>query len=427
MKARVVGSPLTAGVAAFVLSASAILAGEAGPVFSPSGPDAAAYGEAQHYPASASTTHIAQSRQVGSSADWDQRFPTHPVARPAKPWTFRRASPAPQIHYQFGGKACTPDDLLARVPVTGLLLIKDDTILYEHYQYARTDRQRLVSNSMAKTIVAMLVGVAIADGRIHSVRDKAGDYVPALRGSLYGDTTLRALLQMSSGIAEEARIEPGTKRTYQDRFWDELFAPGADAGISLAKFDHREAAAGTHFHYSSADNEAVTTVLRRAVGRPLASYLAEKIWQPMGAEADAAWAVDASGQETGPYGFNAVLRDYGRLGRLLAHDGQWERQQLVPREWVLEATTLHTGDFQVMPGTAAYYYGYGYQVWILPGQRRMFALIGAGGQYVFVDPLAKLVLVQTAVRYDGTRVTSPRNESLALWRGLVNEFGGKPE
>lgn len=73
-------------------------------------------------------------------------------------------------------------------------------LLFEHYRYGRSDRDRLLSNSMAKTITALLVGIAISEGAIHSIDDTAAAYVPELAGTEYGATPLRALLQMSSGV-----------------------------------------------------------------------------------------------------------------------------------------------------------------------------------------------------------------------------------
>src|SRR4029450_7813310 len=94
----------------------------------------------------------------------------------------------------------TLDDSLERTPTTGLLIARGDTILVERYQYGRTDRHRFTSWSMAKTVPALLVGVAIAEGRIRSVDDPAAAYVPELAGAEYGRTSLRHLLQMSSGV-----------------------------------------------------------------------------------------------------------------------------------------------------------------------------------------------------------------------------------
>jgi hypothetical protein len=123
------------------------------------------------------------------------------VIRVEEPWLFRRASAEPEITYESQSDRCTLEDYLSRNPTTGLLIAKDDTILFEHYRYARTDRHRLLSQSMAKTITPMLIGVAVAEGAIKSIDDTAATYVPQLAGSEYGNTALRDLLHMASGVA----------------------------------------------------------------------------------------------------------------------------------------------------------------------------------------------------------------------------------
>jgi CubicO group peptidase (beta-lactamase class C family) len=149
--------------------------------------------------------------------------------------------------------------------------------------------------------------------------------------------------------------------------------------------------------------------------------LSEKIWEPIGTEEDGSWSVDAAGEELTCFGLNATLRDWGRLARLLASDGNWNGKQLIPRRWLLDATTINESDAELEPGAASARFGYGYQIWILPGVRRMFALIGAEGQFLLADPSSKLYMVQTAV------VTSPADpktgETIALWQSLVQKLG----
>ena len=107
----------------------------------------------------------------------------------------------------------------------------------------------------------------------------------------------------------------------------------------------------------------------------------------------------------------------------MAHDGAWNGRQLVPRRWMIEATTVAGRDHQVMPGVATPYYGYGYQFWVLPGTRRMFVLRGTDSQYIFVDPQSKLVLVQAAVRSEAPNAENGLSETLALWLALVKQLG----
>jgi len=155
---------------------------------------------------------------------------------------------------------------------------------------------------------------------------------------------------------------------------------------------------------------------------PVADYLHDKIWGAIGTEADASWAIDSTGQEATFCCINATLRDYARLGRLLAHDGAWEGRQVIPRQWVLDATTVRPDDAYLAPGTANPYFGYGYQVWLFPGQQRSFALIGIRGQLIFVDPTSKLVMVHTAVRKHPSDPASYA-DPIALWLGVVAQLG----
>lgn len=161
----------------------------------------------------------------------------------------------------------------------------------------------------------------------------------------------------------------------------------------------------------------------RCDGKPVTQYLEEKIWQLIGTENDATWILDVSGQETSHELISASLRDWARLGRLLANDGNWVGQ-VIPKKWIF-ATTVHE-EF-LAPGKLyrdhpEFDLGHGYLTWIiLPGpERRMFAMMGTRGQIVVIDPKTKLVMVQTAVRKN---FVEPWTEVFALWRGVLRAFG----
>lgn len=410
-------------MAAFLLGISAEAAG---PVFNASGPEAALFGAAEHYPAGDRTTASLTQYLVGSYSRYDTIYPSHRVARAKETWAFRRAAVEPEIRYDFGGQTLTLDHYLAHFPVTGLLVLQGDTILLERYQYGRTDADRFMSASMAKSVMALLAGVALGDGSIHSLEDVASRYVPELQGTPYGESKLRDLLHMSSGVEFEATINGVRSDANTQRIFASMFDSAANPIALLASCTKRAFPPGTHFDYSPGDNQTAALMLQRATGKTLSAYLAEKIWQPIGAEADATWMADPTGLEFSSTGFNAVLRDYARLGRLLAYDGAWNGRQIVPKAYVLDATTHHAGDPQLAPGTVMPYYGYGYQIWLFPGSRRMFVFRGANSQYVFVDPRSKLVLVQTAVRSEGDASVNGKSETLALWLALVKQFGAEP-
>jgi CubicO group peptidase (beta-lactamase class C family) len=390
-----------------------------GPVFSDTGPDAVAYGSASDYAPGTGATASQVEHLVATYSHFDELLPSRPVRRAETPWSFKRA-PEPAILYNLGPERLSIQTYLKLNPTTGLLIARDDTILYEHYQYARSDRDRFVSQSMAKTITAMLIGIAVADGKIKSIDDPVSAYVPGLANTEYGKTAIRDLLHMSSGVAfsETYDGQDDIARLSRDLFQQ----PGKDPVASVAQFNTRAKPAGTEWHYASVETEILGLVLRAATGVPLADYLHDRIWSEIGTEADAAWNVDGTGQETAFCCFNATLRDYARLGRLLAHDGAWEGRQLIPRQWLLDATTVNPDDAYLAPGKATPYFGYGYQTWIFPGEQRRFALIGIRDQMILVDPASKLVMVHTAVNrkpYD----PAANKQTISLWLGVLAQFG----
>ena len=391
-------------------------------IFLDGGPDADAYGKQEGYPVGRAATSRQQRFIVGSFSHYDEIVNARVVAKPPNPSPLKRAEGEFTFRYGFNGSQHTLDDYLARHPTTGLLIAKGDTILTERYQYARNDRHRFASQSMAKTVTAMLFGIALDEKVIGSIDDKVEAYVPELAGSEYGSTPLRALLTMSSGVAftENYDGQDDIARLSRDLF--RFDTRGAAAVVK--QFNTRIDPPGTTFRYASIETEILGLVLRRAVGVPLADYLRDKIWQPMGAEADASWLIDGSRQEAAYCCLNAVLRDYARLGLMLARNGFWNGRQIVPRRWVIEATSNAPADTHLKPGrTSPNDLGYGYQVWLVPGARRGFSLRGVHGQAIYVDRQSKLVLVHTAVRLIPSRDPAAR-ELAALWRGLVAQYGG---
>ena len=342
----------------------------------------------------------------------DEIWPAHKV-RHGQASPLPRAKSEPALKYTssgfLGGTQQNLDDYFNKNPVTGLILIKDGQILIERYQYNRNDHQRMTSFSMAKTLVAMMVGLAIQDGRISSVDDKAETYAKSLRGTAYGQTPIRNLLTMSSGVLFREEYDGQDDATRLSRA---TFAGQTAGGVEATKlFNQRIAAPGERWYYASAETYVLALVLRAAIVRPLSDYFAEKIWVPIGAEADATFMIDASGNEIGFMGFNAILRDYARLGIMMAQQGRYGGKQIIPLNWWREMTRAH-----FTPAQTGRWFGYGFQTWIFPSNDGSFAFLGVRGQSIFVDSARRLVLVQTAVR---PLARDPGGaDTTALWRAF---------
>jgi CubicO group peptidase (beta-lactamase class C family) len=347
----------------------------------------------------------------GWNARFDNVWGMRPVPRGEAAVPLRRAAEEIDVLYAYDGRLLRLGDYLDRHPVTGLLIARGDTILFERYRHGRTAEHRFLSYSLAKTLTGLLVGIALQEGLIRSLDDTAAAYVPELAGTAYGATPIRALLRMASGVAfrETYPRDEDLQRLFGSLSW-----PSRTGAVeALRPFDTRVAPSGERFSYSSAETEVLGLVVARATGVPLAEYLSTRIWRRLGAEADAAWAVDAGGQELAFCCAAARLRDWARLGLMMASDGVWNGEQVVPREWLLEMTTRPEGDRAGV---------YGYQVWLVAGERRMFALRGLHGQAVVVDPASRLVMVQMAARAQPSGDPAAL-EGVALWFALVAQFG----
>jgi len=330
------------------------------------------------------------------------------VQKAATPLPLKRAENVPDLGL---------DAFLDANRNTGLLVLKGDTVLAERYQYGRSAQHRFASASVAKTVLGMLVGIALYEKKIASLDDKVEQYVPALKGHPYGETSIRQLLTMSSGI--QWRETWGNTRDEGIRLVENTVRGKTEGGAdTVLEFNRREAPAGSRFYYASGDSQVLGLVLRNAVGLPLATYLSDKIWQPMGAEANATWLLDKAGYETGYCCINATLRDFGRFGLLLANYGALNGRQIIPADWVKAATTASAPYLRV--GFATPNNGYGYQTWLIDRDGR-FAALGVRGQAIFIDPASKLVVVHTAVWTD-SRDLAARGEQFKLFYRLLNKL-----
>lgn len=361
-------------------------------------PDEQALGKAGGYPyqrLGPSFSLFTEEYKIGTFSNMEKVFwPRTVKTAPGTPLPAHE--PVPAITYTYDNQRLSVDDLLARQRITGLLILKDGKVVLERYQYDRTAAHRLASFSMAKTVTALLVGIAQREGHIASLDDTAEKYAPELKGSAWAPVTIRNLLRMSSGVKWNDKVMPGVATDGATLAAESFYQRGRGGVSAVSWVKESERPQGTAFNYNSAETFVLGVVLRGAIKRDLAAYLSEKIWQPMGAESDASWLVDRSGLEAGNCCINATLRDYGRLGMLLAADGMWNGRELVPREFVLDATDPQRQPDYLLPRKATPYFGYGYQAWLYPYRTRTFQARGLFGQELIVQPESKIVVVITS-------------------------------
>ncbi|MFO1161045.1 MAG: serine hydrolase [Reyranellaceae bacterium] len=286
---------------------------------------------------------------------------------------------------------------MARRRTAGLLILKDGEIALERYGMDSGPETAWTSFSTAKSISSTLCGAALHDGAIASLDESCDRYLPQLHGSAYQGVSIRNVLRMCSGVAwneeDEGRSPSGgLTRALMSR------RPGAilDLLCSLPRAQPQ----GVVFNYSTVESCLLGALVAAATGRPLADYCAERIWEPAGMEADGSWLLESDGGlETGGLGVSARLRDFGRFGQLMLEDGEARSgRRVLPTGWrdlAGQPDSAPTGCGQLMPGSP---FGYGYQWWTLPHgptgvHAGAFVAIGSFGQYIYVHPTARVVIV----------------------------------
>ncbi len=324
------------------------------------------------------------------------------------------------FRYTHKGQPFSLADYLSRQRVMGLMVVQGGQRLFEAYQYQRTSDMRFLGHSFAKSITSLAFGKALEDQLFPSLDVRADDLVPALKGSVYGEASIRQLLHMSSGVKFDDRYDGQGDTALFSRI-------SANEGIAAAShiMRQRDAADGERFAYASAQTSVLSLIFQTVVKQDLAAYTSQHLWQAMGAENEALWLQDRFGVVRASGSFCATVSDYARLGVLLANDGHRPDtgQQVVSPSFLHQATDWQQHAAAFHPGVATPQLGYGLHFWTFPGRPRRFALIGVYGQFMFVAPDLQLVMVQLSAGADAKNAdTDMAQEALALWRGLIASF-----
>jgi len=311
------------------------------------------------------------------------------------------------------------DAYMAQQRSAALVILQDGKLRLERYGLGFDREGRWTSFSVAKSITSTLLGAAVRDGHIRSLDDKVSDYIVEMKGSAYDAVSIRQLLTMTSGVRWNENY--GDPQSDVARFNNHRPEPGADALVSYLRQLPRAAPAGTRWNYSTGETNLVGVLVARATGKPLATYLSEKIWRPAGMEQQATWILNRSGQEISGCCIQAATRDFARFGQFVLDGARIGGQPIVPDGWLAEATTRRTDIGQ--PGR-----GYGYQWWTYDDGS--FAARGIFGQGIFIDPKRRLVIASNGNWAGGAsnRADSAARESFyrAVQKAIDDEGVGKP-
>ncbi len=317
----------------------------------------------------------------------DEIFTTRKVGRSGAVWELPSHTALLNVSYNWAGQTYTSDQFLERTYTNALLVIKNGQIVSETYRNNTNAQTHFMSWSMAKSITSILIGKALEEGRIKSLDDKIVTYLPELKEGGYKDATIRQVLEMRSGVDYEERYDfahPGDAARNHESSLVENVTRFAD----FARTVKSKAVPGTLFEYKTLDTAVLGWLVERVTGMNASTYLASRVWEPLGAESDGFYIMDGEpgvGREFTGAGYNATLRDYGRLGLMMLDGGVANGHRILSEAWVKESTAPATPE-----GPEG---GYGYQWWTVPGSDAYYA-VGLQGQFIYVDPTSKTVIVK---------------------------------
>ncbi len=274
---------------------------------------------------------------------------------------------------------------VAGLGTVAFLVVQNGELLYEKYWSEHNKNAYSASFSMAKSIVGMLVGIALEEGKIRSLDQAVADFIPEFKAGKKAGITLRHLLTMTSGLVWDESYNSVASPTTELYYGDDLRKLVTGLPVKHAP--------GTVWYYSSADSQILSMALEAAVGLSLSDYASQKIWQPIGAEQDATWSLDKdNGTTKGNCCFNSTPRDFARLGQLVLQNGRWQNQPLVPDAYLAQATNPNPALKDEENKIVDFY---GYQFWL--GQlenKPMPFFAGILGQYIFVIPHLNAVVIR---------------------------------
>ncbi len=332
--------------------------------------------------------------KVGLFTHMAEVMPSCKVAKSSAPVPLQRA-PKDLSAVQYKGPlfSYTLKEHVDKNNVMGLMVVQDGKIIDQHYRSERRETDLFTSFSMAKSIISILIGIALDEGLIKSLDDPVSRYTSRINESSYSKVSIRSLLRMSSGIPFNETYT-GKNDIY---YYEQGVRMGGNPSVirTLNTMQRGISGEGKKFNYASVETGVLAEVLRGATGKSVCQYTQEKLWEPTGAEHDAFWGTDGEGLELGHAFFNATQLDYAKVGMMLANMGQINGKRVVSSEYVDQATNVDRQPEGFRYGQATSYDGYGYQFWLREKPGRYF-MRGVYGQYIGIDRDTKTVMVINA-------------------------------
>ena len=268
------------------------------------------------------------------------------------------------------------------------LVFKGDSIVYEKYFDKHAINTVSNSFSAAKTVVALLVGIAVDEGKIKSLDEPVFNYIPEFSANGKEKITIRHLLMMSSGLDWEESASNPLSDNAESYYGSNLYG--------LVTHQKAITPPGKTFNYQSGNSQLLGFIVEKATGKSVSEYTQEKIWNRIGTEHEAYWSLDKeNGDEKSFCCLYATARDFGRLGKLILQEGRYGKQQVIPLWYMKEMCKIpNLTTEENVPNKR-----YGLHIWSYQGEKNpIYYCRGIKGQYIISIPTENLVIVRIGLK-----------------------------
>ncbi|WP_432710654.1 serine hydrolase domain-containing protein [Pedobacter sp.] len=315
---------------------------------------------------------------------------------------------------------------LDKVYADGVIVLHKGKIVYENYFGGLAPDGTHALMSVSKTFTGTLGALLIAEGVLDENKT-AGDYVPELKKSAFGDATLRQILDMTTALQYDEDYNNPKSDIWAYSAAGNPFPKPAGYKGPENYYEYLETVkkAGTHgkvFAYKTINTDAMGWVISRVTGKSIPELISERFWKPLGTHHDGYYQVDGSGIAFAGGGFNVNLRDLAMFGEMVSNKGFFNGKQILPAKVVEQFRAGGNREAFAKAGyTNLKNWSYTDMWWVTDNKDGAITARGVYGQTIYVDPVAKMVIVRFASNpFAPNQANDPY--SLPAYKALTSYF-----
>jgi len=320
-------------------------------------------------------------RNVPSTKD-HKKFPKKTIQKADTPYYFEEGTKSEEAVIEERLKDAFEvdniDDYLRKMKTSAFIVITDNKIVFERYYNKHSRASMQTSFSIAKSVTSLLIGKAIAEGKINSIEDPITNYLPELleRDANFQEVSIQDLLLMCEKICHR-QIWDGLKSYYYPDL--ESLVLNKLHLISSCKHD-------SHW-YNNYHTILLGLILKRTTGVDASKYFEQHIWSKIGTEADASWSTDKKGFPMMAAGINARAIDFAKIGKLVLDNGDWEKESVIDKEWIHKTTQILT---------ERYYNYHWFNSENINSEKQLvdFYAQGVWGQILYISPSLNTIILR---------------------------------